>query len=339
MREKRGLQWGLMPNSHLKEGRTAGEKGKRGGRGASLGKRKRKGRLAAEADRYDLYERAVQCPEAEVAFIERVFRRKHGRLPTRLREDFCGTGYLACEWVKHRNGNEALGLDLDPVPLAWGEARHRAGLSEEARRRVRLVRCDVMEAPAEAFEVVAALNFSYWVFQDRGTLRRYFERVRRGLSRGGMLVIDLMGGADAHLEVVERTRIGGVRGKPGVRGVKGENGGKGSGAAGARPGFTYVWEHKAFEPVTGKTECRIHFEFEDGSKVRSAFTYKWRLWTIPELRELMEEAGFEGVTAYWEGEDARGKGNGVFRPSAKGTADRSFVAYVVAWRGGEGGEG
>jgi hypothetical protein len=63
------------------------------------------------------------------------------------------------------------------------------------------------------------------------------------------------------------------------------------------------------------------------------------LWTIPELRELREEAGFEGVTAYWEGEDARGKGNGVFRPSAKGTADRSFVAYVVAWRGGEGGEG
>ena len=44
-----------------------------------------------EYDAQDLYLASVQCPEADVAFFEKVFK-KHADRPMRyLREDFCGT--------------------------------------------------------------------------------------------------------------------------------------------------------------------------------------------------------------------------------------------------------
>jgi hypothetical protein len=76
--------------------------------------------------------------------------------------------------------------------------------------------------------------------------------------------------------------------------------------------------------------CHIHFKFPDGSKIKKAFTYEWRLWTAPELRELLLEAGFSKATVYWEGEDEDGEGNGEFTPDEKGVADYAWIAYVVA---------
>ena len=73
-------------------------------------------------------------------------------------------------------------------------------------------------------------------------------------------------------------------------------------------GFTYIWEQAEFEPVTRRILCHIHFKFPDGSKIKRAFTYDWRLWTLPELRELLIEAGFARVRVYWEGDDGEGGG-------------------------------
>ena len=50
----------------------------------------------------------------------------------------------------------------------------------------------------------------------------------------------------------------------------------------------------------------IHFEFTNGSRLKRAFTYEWRLWTLPEIRELLGEAGFSRSTVYWEDRDADG---------------------------------
>ena len=49
------------------------------------------------ADRHRLYERAVQCPEAEVDFIDRNYRLLRGRSARTLREDFCGTAAVSCD--------------------------------------------------------------------------------------------------------------------------------------------------------------------------------------------------------------------------------------------------
>ena len=95
-------------------------------------------------------------------------------------------------------------------------------------------------------------------------------------------------------------------------------------------GFTYVWHQARYQPVTGHLLCHIHFRFPDGSRMDQAFSYDWRLWTLPELREILLQAGFRRVTVYWEGDDGKGGGNGEFTPSAEGEADGGWIAYVVA---------
>jgi len=94
--------------------------------------------------------------------------------------------------------------------------------------------------------------------------------------------------------------------------------------------FTYVWDQARYRPVTGELLCHIHFCFPDGSRLRRAFSYDWRLWTLPELQELLAESGFGRVTVYWEGDDSNGKGSGEFTPHAHGDADAGWVAFLVA---------
>jgi hypothetical protein len=64
--------------------------------------------------------------------------------------------------------------------------------------------------------------------------------------------------------------------------------------------FTYVWDQARFNPITHDFLCHIHFRFPDGSQLRRAYTYDWRLWTLPELREVLIEAGFSRVHVFWE---------------------------------------
>ena len=95
-------------------------------------------------------------------------------------------------------------------------------------------------------------------------------------------------------------------------------------------GFTYIWEQAEFEPVTSRILCHIHFKFPDGSKIKRAFTYDWRLWTLPELRELLEEAGFSKSHVYWETLNNKGEPSNNYRIATKGRPDPAWLAYVVA---------
>lgn len=268
------------------------------------------------ADKHVLYRHSVQNPEHEVEFLDRVFRKLRGRRPRSLREDFCGTAWIAAEWVKSHPERVATGLDLDRPTLEWARRHVVNGLAPAARARLSLVRADVLTPPKSVgrHEIVIAYNFSYWIFTQREVLRRYFETVRRGLTRDGVFVLDLMGGAECHEEVTDRTRCWMPRDR----------------ATGVGGPYTYVWEHAMFDPITARTTCRIHFEFPKGPALRNAFVYHWRVWELMELRDLLREAGFAKTRVYWEGENAQGGGNGVFRERTKGTADRAFVAYLLA---------
>jgi len=93
--------------------------------------------------------------------------------------------------------------------------------------------------------------------------------------------------------------------------------------------FTYVWHQARYNPITGDYVCKIHFKFKDGSRLKNAFVYEWRLWTLPEIVEMLSEAGFQ-ASVYWEGTDEDGEGNGEFTLTDQGEADAGWIAYVVA---------
>ena len=94
--------------------------------------------------------------------------------------------------------------------------------------------------------------------------------------------------------------------------------------------FKYIWEQKRFNPITADALFHIHFRFKDGSELDKAFTYDWRFWTIPEVKELLLEAGFSDATVYWEETDEDGDETGEFNPATEGPSDPSWIAYIVA---------
>lgn len=262
----------------------------------------RKVSLAEQADKHILYEKAVQCVEAEIDFIDQTFQQLRGRLATALREDFCGTTNTSCEWIKRRDANTAYCVDIDPDVLDWGRQHHIAGLSENQLRRIHIVNDDVMKAETEPVDAALAMNFSYWVFKDRTTMKQYFKRVHDSLNDDGIFFLDAFGGYEAFQELEESTKYN---------------------------GFTYIWDQAHYNPITGDALMHIHFKFKDGSRLNKAFTYHWRQWTLPELTEMLEETGFK-ASVYWEGEDEEGEGNGIYSPTNEGTADAGWVAYIVA---------
>lgn len=261
------------------------------------------GMRAEEADKHFLYEEAVQCPEADCEFFEQIFNQAVGRRPALLREDFCGTAFLSATWVSRHPENRAIGVDLDVPTLDYGRERHIAPLGEAAAR-VTLINDDVRSVTEPKVDILAAMNFSYLVFKDRKSLRGYFETARKSLVDDGMFVLDLYGGPESLVPQEEET---------------------------VYKKFSYVWDQSSYNPITHEVVNHIHFKFPKGGGVlREAFTYEWRLWTIPELREILEEAGFHDVVVYWEGSDEDGSGNGEFEPSTEGDDSDSFIVYISA---------
>jgi cyclopropane fatty-acyl-phospholipid synthase-like methyltransferase len=260
--------------------------------------------MAERADRHDLYQRAVQTVDAEIDFVDETFRALRGRLPRTLREDFCGTANTSCEFVRRRSANRAWGVDLCADTLAWGIEHNLSRLKPSARGRLELVQDDVLKARTPPVDAVLAMNFSYFVFCERERLRAYFRRVRSVLGPRGLFFLDAYGGYDAFRVMKESRDIG--------RGV------------------TYIWDQSEYEPISGRQVCKIHFGFKDGSRLRDAFTYHWRLWTLPEIREILAEAGFRKSTVYWEGwDDEAWEGTGEFLPTEKGEPDAGWIVYIV----------
>jgi hypothetical protein len=262
---------------------------------------------AATADKHELYQLSVQDPEIEIAFINRVYKKTHGRLPVSLREDFCGTALFCAVWAKSNPERFATGIDLDQPTLDWGIEHNLAPLGEPGQR-VKLLCQNVLDPVDEAFDVALGLNFSYWVFFTRDEMRAYFRGVHASLGRQGILFLDAYGGPYSmeamSPDEIEKTQIKG--------------------------GFTYLWDQHEFNAIDHRVLNHIHFEFKDGSKLERAFSYDWRFWTLPELRELLHEAGFSKTHVYWEDEDEDGEGTGVYRARKRAANSGAWVAYIVA---------
>jgi cyclopropane fatty-acyl-phospholipid synthase-like methyltransferase len=220
-----------------------------------------------------------------------------------MREDFCGTGLLCARWVESHPERTATGVDLEPKVLAWGSRHHLAPLGQAASR-VRLLEQDVRAPSAGKFDAINALNFSYWVFKTRAEMLHYFRTVRSSLNKDGILFLDTYGGWDALEPMTERRRI--------------------------RGGFIYIWDQSRVDPISHDVTNHIHFEFADGSRMEKAFTYEWRFWTLPELTELLTEAGYSEVRVYWDDSEDDEEAN--YRPRRHAENQPGWLAYLVAVR-------
>jgi len=281
-----------------------GRKSRKGQAKKDHRKTKKADKAVSPFDKYTLYQRAVQEPEADIEFIDEVFEKRFGRRPRTLREDFCAAAYLASEWVRHHDENRAWGIDLDPEPLQWGRANNVATLSAAQSARLELVEGDVLDVRHDPVDIVAAFNFSYYCLQTRAALLRYFQAAYENLGESGIFFLDIYGGPEAQTLVEETT---------------------------VHDGFNYVWDQDEFDPINSRMLCYIHFEKPSGKRaLKRAFTYDWRLWTIRELREALADTGFDVTEVYWEGvEEDSGEGDGEFVLEEEAENTESWIAYVA----------
>jgi len=276
-------------------------------------KRRPKKPVAETVDRHVLYEQAVQDVDFDRYFLTRVYRKVRGRPFRRLREDFCGTAALATAWASAHRENRAWGVDLHEPTLDWGR-RHHLARRGQAAKRVALVHDNVLTAKLPKVDVTVAFNFSYWVFKTRPLMVRYFRTAFNGLKANGLFFLDAFGGQQAMAQLKDRRRIHKATRPDKIK----------------VPNFTYVWDQARFNAINHEIRCHIHFRFEDGSRLFKAFTYDWRLWTLPELQEMLLEAGFKRVDVYLHGWDEDGESDEIYRRRTFYENQLAWVGYLVA---------
>lgn len=268
-------------------------------------------KMAKLADRHVLYQKSVQGPESDIPFFSYHYKKYTGQTLRHFREDFCGTAALASHFVTAHRDNHAMGVDLDWPTLNWGIKHNVSCLTPNQQQRLNLVNGNVLNHHPSEAQLTVAMNFSYMVFKERPTLLQYFKRAKQSLCPGGMFMVDIWGGSQCFVMQEEPRRV-----------KNRDNDGIGN--------FTFIWDQDVFDPATHYYTCRIHYAFQDGSEMRNAFVYDWRLWTMPEVMELMREAGFEDVHFLWEGTDKKtGKGTETYRRVKKAEPETAWIAYII----------
>jgi hypothetical protein len=245
----------------------------------------------------DLYELCVQSPAHVVSLLRAI----HGEEPLRLGEDFAGSGAVSRAWVAQSAEHRAWCVDRDAGALA------RCAGADRIETRVG----DVMDEPSSV-DAIWVGNFSIGYLHDRAGLMAYLRHVRWRLASGGVFVCDTYGGETAYT-IGEVHRFHPL---PAELAPDGKGGWR----------VRYTWEQREANPLTGMVTNALHFRIERAGMIDAeridAFIYHWRLWSIPELRGAMLEAGFASTDAYGQLPDAV---DGDGRPYIQPTEDPEDV--------------
>lgn len=266
--------------------------------------------------KFSLYQQSVQSPKGDISYLRKFFLMYvGGRAPLHLQEDFCGTALLSTEWLCSDTRRTAVGLDFDVEALNWCMENNLNKFGSDLYSRISLFHGNVLH-PQEAKlvniepqdlinnitkdnedvsdidtlsttlagacscinpistlpprDIVCAFNYSCCCLHSRHELISYFKYALSSLSKkGGIFVMDLYGGTSSECELKLQRRF---------------------------PNFTYVWEQTGFDILQRKTRISLHYNLQKPQrKIRHAFSYEWRLWSLPEIRDCLEEAGFKSV--------------------------------------------
>jgi hypothetical protein len=207
---------------------------------------------------------------------------------------------LCAAWCASDARRTATGTDLDEVELAWGAAHvlPAAAGGGDAPERMCLLLADVRDDPlaaprlasgwgcafwhdaawkelrARRADVACALNSAICFMHSREDADRYCRQARAMTAAPGIFVMDLQGGATMEKALTQRTRL---------------------------PSCDYLWSQDGFDPVSRLISCHIGFRLRGRRgapppptppALRRAFSYRWRLWTLPEVCDMLRQAGF-----------------------------------------------
>lgn len=254
----------------------------------------------------DLYELCVQSPSHVVQLLRAI----HGEEPLLLGEDFAGSGAVGRAWVAQSQHHHAACVDRDA---------HALQRCQDTPRIATRVGDNLEEnTPADAIWVG---NFSIGYLHDRPSLLAYLRHVRTRIKQGGVFVCDTYGGETAYT-------IGQVhRFHPLPQHLAPD------GKGGWR--VRYTWEQREADPLKGMVTNALHFRIERAGVIEAehidAFIYHWRLWSVPELRDAMHEAGFTSTDVYAQLPEAvDDQGRPYIRPIEHADElDGSFIVCVA----------
>ena len=264
--------------------------------------------MAKPFNKYTYYEASVQTPEEHVRIFDRMFSEIRGRVAMKLKEDFCGTFLISCEWVRSHPHRLSLGVDLDPEPIAYGRTHGFTRLTPTEKKRVKILKADVCTPmKSEKIDIIGAGNFSFNIFKTKEQMIKYFKAAYQTLGKDGIFVLEMAGGPGFIAKGKEQKTYT-------VKEI-----GK----------YMYYWDQKSFDPIQNYGVYAIHFREPSGNLRKDVFVYDWRIWTIPELRDMMEIAGFSSSKVYWEAADRKGDGTGDYVQTEKGDNAFAWIAFVV----------
>jgi hypothetical protein len=244
--------------------------------------------------RHDFYELCVQSPADLVPFLRAIIGNNSGEQASDLvlGEDFAGTAALSFAWVNDRPDARAIAVDIDADTLAY------RGTHDRIDRITGDVRT-ATDPQHHACDAIFVGNFSIGEIHHRPGLVEYFRRSRERLTareHPGVFVCDTYGGESTYL-------LGEVhRDHP----MPADWSDRFDLPRGCR--VRYTWEQREANPLTARVVNVCHFRVELAGTILhewpDAFVYTWRLWSVPELRDALTEAGFRETHVYAKLADA-----------------------------------
>jgi SAM-dependent methyltransferase len=213
--------------------------------------------------RHLLYQKSVQNPKREIEFYIKQFRNVFNKIPLKFREDFCGTGLLCCEWVKSNVLNTAIGIDYDLDTINFGIENNVNYLSSGSDR-VKLIHQNVLDPfdNLEKFDIICSMNYSHFLLTKRKDLVKYFKNVKSNLNTKGMLLMDFFGGAHVY-DYHTHNNLSEI--------------------------YKYIGEQMNI--LNNITVISLNFK-NDKNNFEPFFKYNFRVYTLIELKEALEDAGF-----------------------------------------------
>lgn len=81
-----------------------------------------------------------------------------------------------------------------------------------------------------------------------------------------------------------------------------------------------------------KKRCDTNSRMKDGSVLHEAFKFQFRMYSIPEIREALEDAGFSNSKVYWsaKSKDAEDRGEHLFEEIYETVQTDTWTAMIVA---------